>query len=92
MRRAGASGQAENRNPTEDLVRLYMKGDEAALYRHVTECFPGRGQLRDRMCRVLLERRNVRMANRISDKLYSDRGTSYFFAVGAGHLSEGGRS
>ncbi len=79
--------EARGYSPSEQLVRLYLDGDEDALREHVTQSFPTDPELRALMVEELIDRRNERMARRIVDTISTDRRKSHFFAIGAGHLS-----
>ncbi len=83
--------QPEGLPMIEQMIRSYLAGSVSSLNEMLDE-MPGSeedfgGPLMER----LLDDRNVRMADRIAEKVRANPGRSYFFAVGAGHyLEEGG--
>ena len=70
------------RSPGEELIQLYLAGDEDALHKHAERFIPGGPEL----VHQLVGRRNLRMANRIDDTIRARQHTKHLFAIGAGHL------
>lgn len=83
MRDIRATGQS----PSELLVRLYLTGDLDALGTELNKWLdPDGSALSAKLVERLLTRRNRLMADRITAKLRTEAGRSFFFAVGAAHL------
>lgn len=77
--------EAEGVHPTEDLLRLYLKGDEAAIDTRVNEFPLTDAKLKKRLMARLVDDRNVVMADRIVRKLQEQPAAVQVFAVGAAH-------
>ena len=75
----------EGKSPVEELVQLYLRGDETALDKRMNEYPLGDEQLSAKIKDRLLANRNGGMVDRIVEELqrHPDRGA--FFAVGAAH-------
>ncbi|MEM7201224.1 MAG: TraB/GumN family protein [Planctomycetota bacterium] len=76
----------EQRSATDELVTLYLGGDETRLREHALRFLPREGSLHDKIVGELLQRRNQRLAGRIEATIRSHRGISHLFAIGAAHL------
>lgn len=76
---------AEGKSPTEELLQLYLRGDEQALDKKVNEYPLGDEKLSDKLKDRLLANRNGGMVDRIVAELQSHRDRGTFFAVGAAH-------
>lgn len=74
-------------NYVEQLMQLYLAGDEAGLLGFMHQSLDPNDDFDRRFIRVLLTDRNARMARRIVEKLEKEPGRAYFFAIGAGHLA-----
>lgn len=74
--------------PLERLVRLYLAGDVTELSLEINRQLTRDEALSGKLYRLLLTERDQRMAERIEAKLKENPKRSYFFAVGAAHLSE----
>lgn len=72
---------------TERLIELYLAGDTEGLLAEVRRGLPRDGALAARLERRLIDERNERMARRIAKRIAAEPRTSFFFAVGAGHLA-----
>lgn len=79
------SEEAAGRNPTEELLKLYLKGDEAAIEQKVMEFPLTDAKLKKRLMKRLVDDRNVAMADRIVRKLQEQPEAVQVFAVGAAH-------
>ena len=77
--------EAEGVHPTEDLLRLYLKGDEAAIDARVNDFPLTDAKLKKRLMTRLIDDRNVDMADRIVRKLQEAPERAQVFAVGAAH-------
>jgi uncharacterized protein YbaP (TraB family) len=66
-------------------LTLYLSGDEEKLVEKSMESLESSDALSDKYLDVLMTSRNIRMADRIAQKLRANPGKSYFFAIGAGH-------
>jgi len=76
----------ESLSPSEQLLRLYLAGDEEQLYRQALGPRQHDSQLEQKLARALIEERNQRFAARIVEKLTARPDRACFFAVGAGHF------
>jgi len=76
---------AEGKSPVEELIQLYLRGDEAALDKRMNEYPLGDEALSAKIKDRLLANRNGDMVDRMVEELqcHPDRGA--FFAVGAAH-------
>lgn len=78
-------GEAES--PIEILVQAYLRGDTQAMLDYLDAEYDPEDEVQARFMRMLLTDRDIRMAQRIDEKLRANPDRSYFFAVGAMHLS-----
>ncbi|MEZ6036063.1 MAG: TraB/GumN family protein [Planctomycetota bacterium] len=76
---------AEGKNPTEELLQTYLRGDEAGLDKVINEAPLGDDELHDKLEQRLLANRNGGMVDRIVEELQKHPGRGAFFAVGAAH-------
>ena len=72
-------------HPTEDLLRRYLQGDEAAIEARANDFALTDAKLKKRLMTRLLDDRNVTMADRIVRKLQAAPERVQVFAVGALH-------
>ncbi|MBM3973066.1 MAG: TraB/GumN family protein [Planctomycetes bacterium] len=77
--------EAAGKNPTDELLRLYLQGDEAAIEAKVLEFPLTDAKLKKRLMARLVDDRNVAMADRIVRKLQEAPERAQAFAVGAAH-------
>lgn len=70
---------------TEEMVKTYCDGDTTRMIGFFA-AMNGAGEAWARFQRALLADRNLRMAERIDQKLQAERGRRFVFAVGTGHL------
>lgn len=78
---------AQQARPARDLLEAYLRGDEAELQQMLDETTArATDDLSRRLYAALITERNARMAERIQKRLVERPHTSYFFAVGAGHV------
>ncbi len=75
-------------DPAEKLIQLYLQGNEETLSLEINKQMQGEDPLSKKFYDLLLTDRNVHMADRIEAKLKANPEKSYFFAVGAAHLTE----
>ncbi|RMG12327.1 MAG: TraB/GumN family protein [Planctomycetota bacterium] len=76
----------EGKKASEDLLKLYVAGDLEAIERKATEEFDLEDPTEKKLYKLLVVDRNVRMADRIHERLEAAKGKkSYFFAVGVLH-------
>ena len=75
-------------NPVERLVKLYLAGDVESLSVEIGKQMTRDEALAEKLRRVLLTERDKRLADRIETKLREGPDKSFFFAIGAAHLSE----
>jgi len=75
----------EGKRPTDELVEIYLTGDAEALEQKAMEEFKADDPGAQKFLKLLLTDRNVRMADRIAEKIEADRGKGHFFAIGALH-------
>jgi len=76
---------ANGTNPTEEMILLYLSGDDLELLAVSTESTNESDPLMERFSNVLVNQRNVRMADRIAAKI-SASNKSFFFAIGSAHM------
>lgn len=76
---------AKGKNPTEELLLVYLRGDEAALDKMVNDYPLGDAELSEKLKTRLLGGRNVGMVDRIVEQLQRHPERGSFFAVGAAH-------
>ncbi len=76
---------ANGTNPTEEMILLYLSGDDAEILEASTESTNESDPLMERFNSVLVNQRNVRMADRIAAKI-SASNKSFFFALGSAHM------
>ena len=67
------------------LLEAYLTGSEHRLLSVVDETMGPNEELNERLMKPMLEDRNIRMADRIAEKIRKNPDMSYFFAVGAAH-------
>ncbi|MBM3960771.1 MAG: TraB/GumN family protein [Planctomycetes bacterium] len=77
--------EAAGLHPTEDLLRLYLRGDEAAIDARINDFPLTDAKLKKRLMTRLIDDRNVAMAGRIVRKLQEAPECAQVFAVGAAH-------
>jgi hypothetical protein len=70
---------------TEELIKAYCDGDSKRLLQFF-DSMVGAGAAWARMSRAMLTDRNLRMAERIDQKLQAEPTKRFVFGVGAGHL------
>ena len=76
----------EGKRSIDELLDLYLAGDEAALVEMAEKTQEGASQeFQAAFKKLLVVDRNKRMAERIAAKLQENPGRSYFFAVGTLH-------
>ncbi|MCA8956105.1 MAG: TraB/GumN family protein [Planctomycetes bacterium] len=68
------------------MLDAYLTGREDALLDAAEESMGTDTELNDRVMRPLLEARNVKMTERIIEKIEKDPKKSFFFAIGALHF------
>lgn len=78
--------EAEGSSALEELVEVYLGGDEARLAEEMNAWVGEDEPVMLKLERALIVDRNARMAQRILEKLEANPGTSYVFAVGAAHF------
>lgn len=76
---------AAGKSSTEELLQLYLKGDEAAIDTYINEYPLGDEKLQAKLEERLLANRNGGMVDRIVEQLQRFPDRSSFFAVGAAH-------
>lgn len=81
----GEEYDAENRSPLREMLEAYLSGEMAQLVAKLEESNSRDPELNKRIMKSLLDDRNVRMADRMTEKLTAHPDKSYFFAVGAMH-------
>lgn len=69
------------------IMDLYLAGDQRELMRYMFEFMDPNDKLDQKSLELLLTSRDKRMAERIAKKIEQHPNRSYFFAVGAAHLS-----
>jgi uncharacterized protein YbaP (TraB family) len=79
--------EAKGIRPVEQLLQLYLRGDEAAIDQLMNEYPMGDEKLRAKLMQRLLADRNWRMADRIVRLMQEHPDRVHFFAVGAAHYS-----
>ncbi|MBM3960769.1 MAG: TraB/GumN family protein [Planctomycetes bacterium] len=77
--------EAEGVHPTEELLRLYLKGDDAAIDARINDFPLTDAKLKKRLMTRLIDDRNVAMADRIVRRLQEAPERVQVFAVGAAH-------
>jgi uncharacterized protein YbaP (TraB family) len=77
--------EAAGVHPTEELLRLYLQGDEAAIDAKINDFPLTDTKLKKRLMARLVDDRNVAMADRIVRKLQEKPEAMQVFAVGAAH-------
>ncbi len=80
----------EGSNPVGDLVQAYVEGDDEALLGQVRgmveEMMRGEARkLNERLLKVLIDKRNIGMAEAIDKRLRGAPAKSQFFAAGVAH-------
>lgn len=75
----------EGKDTIENLLQVYLRGDEQAIDKELNEFKIGDAALRAKLLPRLLGDRNLRMADRIVKHLQEQPGRSHLFAVGAAH-------
>jgi len=78
--------EKEGESAIEQLVQVYLAGDEDALAEEMKAWVGEESPLMRELERALIVDRNVRMAARIAEKVEQDPHTSFVFAVGAAHF------
>ena len=76
---------AEGKSPVEELIQLYLRGDEAALDKRMNEYPLGDEALSAKIKDRLLANRNGDMVDRMVEELQRHPERGAFFAVGAAH-------
>jgi uncharacterized protein YbaP (TraB family) len=78
----------KNKNYSELMKKLYLRGDEKGLVDFANEQLEDKKyeKLEEKFMEILLYNRNQIMANRIDELLKKDIKQSYFFAFGALHF------
>jgi uncharacterized protein YbaP (TraB family) len=78
----------KNKNYSEVMKKLYLRGDEKGLVDFANEQLEDKKyeKLEEKFMEILLYNRNQIMANRIDELLKKDIKKSYFFAFGALHF------
>ena len=77
--------EARGSSSIEELLKIYLTGDEAALLEKASESMRDDKALNDRLLKRVLYDRNVTMANRMVEKMQAEPEKAFFFAVGAMH-------
>ncbi|MFY9341822.1 MAG: TraB/GumN family protein [Planctomycetota bacterium] len=77
--------EARGLDLTEEMIKAYCAGDTKRVVDFFT-AMNGTGAAWAQANRALLTDRNIRMAERIDQKLQAERSKRFVFAVGAGHL------
>ncbi len=78
----------ENRRPMEEMVVAWLSGDERQLVKLLDDGFGTDPVLREMAEHELLWKRNVRLADRIVERLEASPENDTFFAVGALHMPD----
>ena len=73
-------------SPSDTVVKIYLKGDTSELLEELNRWVDLDDPVGRRFTQKVLGDRNVTMANRIAEKIGSNAGKSFFFAIGSGHL------
>lgn len=73
-------------DPIEEMLAAYLAGDSKKMLAAMLESYDPENELDKKVMKRLFYDRNVRMADRIADKIKLAKDKSFFFAVGAGHL------
>lgn len=78
----------EGKRPTDELVEAWCAGEEAKLLEVAEDDMQAAEskEMNEKFMKLLLEDRNIRMADRIDEKLKAEPGKSFFFAFGAMHF------
>lgn len=74
----------EGKRPSDELLEMYLAGDLEPMQAKAEEEFD-KNDLGKKLRQTLVVDRNIRMADRIEQKLKESPGTSFFFAVGSLH-------
>jgi uncharacterized protein len=74
--------------PMEKLILLYLEGDAGKISEEVNRQMGIDTEFGEKFTKLLLADRDQRMADRIEAKMKQNPGKSYFFAVGAAHLTD----
>jgi hypothetical protein len=83
----------ETREPEtspEKMLDLYLAGDLEGVSAEIRKAFDHDHPLAPKLRRVIISDRDARFADRIESLLNNNPDTSYFFAIGAGHLADEG--
>ncbi|MDX2175081.1 MAG: TraB/GumN family protein [Candidatus Sumerlaeia bacterium] len=75
------------RDSLRELMRLYLEGDEVALYAEMNRQYDPNDELMERFRVKLLDDRDKKMAENIDKAIRENPGRSHFFAVGALHFA-----
>ena len=75
----------EGKKATDELMDIYLSGDTEAMEKKAKEEFDPNDADQAKMWKMLNTDRNIRMTDRIEEKLKANPGKSYFFAVGSLH-------
>lgn len=78
--------EADDRSPTDELVELYLAGDEEKLADKMYEYFDPDDTFTETFIEVAVVDRNRRMAERIEEWMSKEPERVHFFAVGALHF------
>jgi uncharacterized protein YbaP (TraB family) len=73
-------------DPVEEMLLAYLAGDSKKMLAAMLESYDPENALDKKVMKRLFFDRNVRMADRIADKIKLAPDKGFFFAVGAGHL------
>ena len=76
---------SEGRSPLSEMLEAYLSGEMEQLVAKLKESEERDPELSRRVMKPLLDDRNVRMADRMAEKMAKHPDKSYFFAVGAMH-------
>ena len=77
--------EAKGKNPLQRMLETYLTGDVDLLWELAHEDAAEGGKARERFMKRILDVRNVRMADRMAEKMTKNPDTGYFFAVGVLH-------
>ncbi len=73
-------------DPFEEMLNIYLQGDLDQLQAKMKEEYDPNDPLMKKMWKRLFTDRNIRMTQRIQEKIKAAPDQSFFFAIGAGHM------
>jgi len=76
---------AEGKRPIDDVMAAYISGDDEQLLEAARESMDEDDPIGRKLEKMLIDDRNVRMADRMLEKMLASPETTFFFAVGAMH-------